>query len=573
MAKRGLLPVALAAFLTFPVHAGAAMLLPGVTYEWQQRIIGGAPVVLHIVRAPSDGDLYRLRPVLSSGTVEGRRTVPAMQESIAFRATTVGVNGDFFHLKTGRPSGLFLRGRVLGTSPNAHRSSLAVSPTGTLAVSRFGLDAWWTAGTYPTHPLRQVNRPLGSPGVVLFTPSWDGRTPRMRNLTDVVLESFPGASLDGTLTGTVTRVRPGGGTRVPEGGAVLQARGSWRTRLAAEAPRGTSVTVELGLTGLPLDAIDGIGGGPLLVKNGVPVRDAGEWFSIRQLMSRHPRTAVGQLPDGRVVFLVADGRSAYSRGLTNWQLAQTMASLGVETAMGLDGGGSSTLSVAGRVLNRPSDGAARAVADGLFVHYYGIYAPAGAGGALTPNGDGVDDRTMLTAKVVRRSAVNLRLVRPDGSTAWRLQKDVGPGSIRRRVGASSMANGSWRWIVSATDARTGRQTQMTRRFAVNKTLGFLRLSNKRMRVIVRKGGRLWVSARLTRQARLSVTVRSSTGAVRRVLYSGTAARGAHRWLWNGRGKRGNVLAGGVYAIDVRATNELGRVGLRQTVRVVRARRP
>ncbi len=546
--------------------------MPGVTYERQQRIVGGAPVVLHIVRAPNDGDLYRLRPVLSAGTVEGRRTVPAMQTSIAARATTVGVNGDFFHLKTGRPSGLFLRGRVLGTSPNVKRSSLAVGRSGALAVSRFRLEASWAAGTHPAHRLKHVNRPLSSPGVALFTPAWDGRTPRLRGLTDVVLESFPLADLDRPLTGSVSRVRPGGGTRVPAGGAVLQARGSWRTTLAAEAPRGTSVTLDLGLTGFPPDAVDGIGGGPVLVRDGLPVREAGEWFSLSQLMSRHPRTAVGQLPGGRVVFVVADGRSPYSRGLTNWQLAKTMADLGVVTAMGLDGGGSSTLSFAGRVLNRPSDGAARAVADGLFVHYYGIYAPARAGGVLTPNGDGVGDRTVLTAKLVRRSAVDLRLVRPDGSTAWRLRKNLGPGSIRRSVGASSMANGFWRWVVSATDARTGRQSQMTRRFAVNKTLGFLRVSSRRMRVVARRGGRLWVSARLTRRARLSVTVRSSTGSVRRVLFSGTASSGTHRWRWNGRGKRGNVLAGGVYAIDVRATNELGTVGLRQTVRVVRAPR-
>ncbi|MGH3043007.1 MAG: phosphodiester glycosidase family protein, partial [Gaiellaceae bacterium] len=377
------------------------------------------------------------------------------------------------------------------------------------------------------------------------------------------------ARLDRTLTGTVSRVRRGGGTRVPPSGAVLQARSSWRTTLLAEAPRGTSVTLQLQMTGFPADAADGIGGGPLLVRDGVPVREAGEWFSLNLLMSRHPRTAVGQLSNGRLVFVVAEGRSPYSRGLTNWQLAQTMAGLGAWTAMGLDGGGSSTLSVDGRVLNRTSDGAPRKVADGLFVHYYGIYAPPRARGVITPNGDGVSDRTVVTAKVVRRATVDLRLVRPNGSTAWRLRKEVGPGSIRRTVGAPSMTNGPWRWVVRATDSRTGHRSKMARRFAVNKTLGFLRLSNERMRVVAGRGGRLWVSARLTRRARLSVTVRSSTGAIRRVLFSGAAIRGAHSWLWNGRGKRGNVLAGGVYAIDVRATNELGSVRLRQKVRVER----
>lgn len=546
--------------------------MPGVTYERQKRIVGGAPVVLHIVRAPSGGDLYRLRPVLSEGDLPGRQTVPSMQRGVAGRATTVGVNGDFFSLRSGRPTGLLLRSRVLRGRPNAHRSALAVGSTGTVVVNRFELDAWWQAGTSDAHPLTEFNRPLELPGVALFTPPWAARTPRLRGAVDVVFEGFPRARLDRTLTGTVTRVRRGGGTRVPPGGAVLQARGSWRATLLAEAPRGTSVAVRLQLTGFPADAPDGIGGGPLLVRDGVPVRDAGEWFSFDQLMSRHPRTAVGQLSDGRLLFVVVEGRSRYSRGLTNWQLAQTMASLGAWTAMGFDGGGSATLSVDGRVLNQPSDGAPRRVADGLFVHYYGIYAPPRSRGVITPNGDGVSDRTVVSARVVRRSSVDLRLVRPNGSVAWRLRKEVGRGTITRSVGAPSMRNGPWRWVVRGTDSLTGRRTKMVRGFAVNKTLGFLRLTKARMRVVAGKGGRLVVSARLTRRARLSTTVRSSTGAVRRVLFSGVAYRGAHSWVWNGRSRRGKVLRRGVYAIDVRATNELGSVRLRQKVRVVRARR-
>jgi hypothetical protein len=546
--------------------------MPGVTYDREKRIIGGAPVVLHIVRAPSGGELYRLRPVLSDGTVPGRQTVPSMQRGLAGRATTVGVNGDFFNLDSGRPNGLSLRSRVLRVRPNAYRSSLAVGSTGTVVVNRFQLDAWWQAGSYDAHPLKEFNRPLTAPGVALFTPPWAARTPRLRGSVDVVFGRFPRARLDRTLTGTVTWVRRGGGTRVPPGGAVLQARGSWRATLLAEAPRGTSVAVQLQLTGFPADAADGIGGGPLLVRDGAPVSEAGEWFSFDQLMSRHPRTAVGQLPNGRLVFVVVEGRSRYSRGLTNWQMAQTMAGLGAWTAMGLDGGGSSTLAVDGRVLNRPSDGAPRRVADGLFVHYYGIYAPPRSRAVITPNGDGVGDRTRLAAKVVRRSLVDLRLVRPNGSVAWRLRREIGRGTITRTVGAPSMKNGGWRWVVRATDARTGHRSKMSRRFAVNKTLGFLRLSKERMRVVPRRGGRLGVSARLTRRATLSVTVRSSTGALRRVLFGGTASRGAHSWLWTGRGRNGKVVAGGVYTIGVRATNDLGSVRLREKVRVVRARR-
>ncbi len=107
---------------------------------------------------------------------------------------------------------------------------------------------------------------------------------------------------------------------------------------------------------------------------GVPVFQAGEQFLSSQLLPRHPRTAVGQRADGRVVLVAVDGRVSWSAGVTNSQLARLMVKLGAVTAMALDAGGSTTMAFDGTVLNHPSDGAERPVADALMVFYYGIYA-------------------------------------------------------------------------------------------------------------------------------------------------------------------------------------------------------
>lgn len=84
---------------------------------------------------------------------------------------------------------------------------------------------------------------------------------------------------------------------------------------------------------------------------------------------RHPRTAVGLTADRRTLILaVIDGRSARSAGVTTRELAGVMVGLGARDVMKLDGGGSSALWLAGRgVVNRPSDGAPRAVANHLAV--------------------------------------------------------------------------------------------------------------------------------------------------------------------------------------------------------------
>jgi hypothetical protein len=572
--KRGLLPAAIAALLLSPAAAGAATtLVPGVTYDRLTRMIRGQPVVVHVVRSPRHGGLYQLRPVLSHNTVLGHQTVPSMQRGLRPWSTAVGVNGDFFNTASGSPSGAFLRDGVLSARPNPRRSAMAIAFDGRLLVERFRFAGWWKGGTNAAHPLREVNQVIDQPpGVSLFTRTYGAATPRVRGAVDLVLTGFPRALLNGWLSARVTAVRRNGGTRVPPGGAVLQARGFWRTTMRREAPIGSQVTVRLRMLGLPDDSADAIGGGPVLVRNGTPVRQADELFTLSQLVPRHPRTAVGQLADGRIILVVADGRSRRSLGLTNWDMARTMANLGAVTAMGFDGGGSTTLSFDGRVLNRPSDGKARAVANGLMLQYYGVYAPRLPRSLLTPNRDGVSDATVASAKIVRHSSVVLSLLRPNGSVAWRSSAVRSPGVVRRVVGAPGMTEGTWRWIAQATETQSGRVSRMQRRFVVNRTLGHLRLSKARMSVVTGRGGTLRFSVGLTRRSSLEVSVRSSSGRVVRVLFRGSLGPGRHAWRWGGRNASRNVVPSGTYTVRVVARNGLGTVALADAVRVVRVSR-
>lgn len=84
---------------------------------------------------------------------------------------------------------------------------------------------------------------------------------------------------------------------------------------------------------------------------------------------RHPRTAIGLTADRRTLMLVVvEGRSERATGATVRELGEILRDLGAWDGMKLDGGGSSTLFIAGAgVMNRPSDGAERAVATHLGV--------------------------------------------------------------------------------------------------------------------------------------------------------------------------------------------------------------
>lgn len=83
---------------------------------------------------------------------------------------------------------------------------------------------------------------------------------------------------------------------------------------------------------------------------------------------RNPRTAVGYRADGSVLLVTIDGRERDNgAGMTLRELAELFVRLGATEAMGLDGGGSTTMVIGGKVQNAPSDGTERPVSSALVI--------------------------------------------------------------------------------------------------------------------------------------------------------------------------------------------------------------
>ena len=100
------------------------------------------------------------------------------------------------------------------------------------------------------------------------------------------------------------------------------------------------------------DFSDVLVAGPMLVWDGSVQEAEAGGFNL----THHPRTAVGLTPDNHLILVTVDGRSVRSAGMTAEELALLMQALGCEVALNLDGGGSTTMWVAGRgVVNHPSD--------------------------------------------------------------------------------------------------------------------------------------------------------------------------------------------------------------------------
>jgi len=110
-----------------------------------------------------------------------------------------------------------------------------------------------------------------------------------------------------------------------------------------------------------------LGGGPRLVTNGKAEVKV-EGFRSDVTNGLGPRTAMGVDKFGRYIIVVADGRQGYySTGLTLAELAFTMQKLGAVNALNFDGGGSTSMVVRSKVINRPSDGSERRVSNAILV--------------------------------------------------------------------------------------------------------------------------------------------------------------------------------------------------------------
>ena len=109
-----------------------------------------------------------------------------------------------------------------------------------------------------------------------------------------------------------------------------------------------------------------VAGWPMVVEHCAPVTSLPG--SAHFTLAPHPRTAIGLSKDRhRLLLVVADGRREGVPGLTLPELAALMVELGACTAVNLDGGGSTALWLRDRIVNQPSDGVERKVANHLGV--------------------------------------------------------------------------------------------------------------------------------------------------------------------------------------------------------------
>jgi hypothetical protein len=217
------------------------------------------------------------------------------------------------------------------------------------------------------HPVNGLNRPLSRDELLVFTPEFHKTTLTTPDGAEALVRN-----------GRVFTIRDHhGSSEIPADGFVVSAVGSSREWLLRNVRRGARISFSWRLK--PLDpnqealwrrANTILGGGPQLIKDGkVEITNVQEKILPAFRNDRHPRTAIAKLASGKILLLTIDGRQpGISVGMSLDLLANLLLEFGADEAINLDGGGSTTMVVRDKVVNRPSDSTGeRPVSDAILV--------------------------------------------------------------------------------------------------------------------------------------------------------------------------------------------------------------
>lgn len=304
-------------------------------------------------------------------TPDSSRGREAVGDLAARRGAVAALNGDFFPF-TGDPLGLQITDGELYSEPHPGRSAFGITREGRTLWGpvRFTASVRAADRSFPIHG---INRSRKSDELILYTPRYGADTGTRGTGIEVVVEWLeqdlrPGVAVRGTVS-QVAEAQ--GATPIPAEGLVLSGHGTAAAFLKGIG-LGDAVMIRMDLVGEEgqnwNEAWQAIGGGPRLLKKGeVALTPEGEGFGKDVLKGRAPRSAIGITRSGEWVLAAVDGRQWISAGMTLPELATWLRDEGVVDAINLDGGGSTTLFLRQVVVNSPSDGRQRPVANALLV--------------------------------------------------------------------------------------------------------------------------------------------------------------------------------------------------------------
>ena len=347
----------------------------GIEYAQLTYMIGNDPVKINLLRL----DLAKV----------GLNVHHAFDKAIGVEPTSAigkrhgasaAINAGFFRLDksefVGEASGLLMIDGELISESSLSRIALVLHSCSdkTYYVDFSHIDAFprFYHHRFPVPEIKGINRERREGEAVLYS-SYFGPTTRTNSKgAEIILDKCKK-----TLCRSIALYERAGNSAIPVGGYVvsldseliethqdfidrlkLVLSGKKQDRVLQVLPAilGTHPNLRLDRHGRR-DSLDIVAGVPQLIKDGkIDITWEQEKASKSFAEMRHPRTAVAKLKDGKFLMITVDGRQpGVSVGMNLQELAEYLLSLGATDAMNLDGGGSTTMFLDGKVVNTPSD--------------------------------------------------------------------------------------------------------------------------------------------------------------------------------------------------------------------------
>lgn len=329
----------------FPEWQSTVPIPQSISYRMLPVPTGAGRARAHVVTIDPRSEVL-IRPALSGdviSSVERTSTAAVRLEAIA------AINGSFYsgYSGLGLPIGLIvIDGRVL-SAPFPRRTVFGVDAAGRPWIGPVEFAGRLVKEGGAEIPISAINRPPRWGGVAVYTPEYGPFTAPQAYVVIV---------REGRVTGFTSGRAP-----IPSDGYALAVAASQRFMLEG-LTREQPLTLDLAVR--PATIHHALQGGPRLVRNGrVHVPYHWEGFGPGFYRTRTARSAIGITASGKVLFVTVDRRDRRRRssGINLAELARLMRALGARDAVNLDGGGSATLVVGGRIVSAVSRGGERHV--------------------------------------------------------------------------------------------------------------------------------------------------------------------------------------------------------------------
>ena len=344
-------------FLCFSISAQEFKVIQdGIEYAELTREIDKTPVRMNLLRL--DLTKVRLDVVHALDSAIGTETTSSMAKR---HGAIAAINAGFFRLDksifAGDAAGVLqIDGKLLSESQN-NRTALLISNDSDLtriAIHKLKSEILPETKKGYVTSVTGINRERGEEDFIIYTPLFHRTTLTNNKGIEVIIRKNK----------IVQIYTEKGSNLIPADGYVISLSGKY----AKDFNLKIGATFKYDEGGLfsriideksPDDKIfneDITNGVPQLVKNGkieITWEEEGESKSFYE--TKHPRTAVAKLKDGKFLMITVDGRSEASGGIGLEDLAKLLLEFGATDAMNLDGGGSTTMFLGGKVVNQPSD--------------------------------------------------------------------------------------------------------------------------------------------------------------------------------------------------------------------------